>query len=59
MGWENGASVSRDDFIKLIYLISEMGDRMFNREEIYQWLVYWKQMEIWIAISTLGGPNNF
>lgn len=59
MGREKGASVLQDDFIKLIYLISEMGNRMLTKEDIYQWLVYRKQRKIWKAISALGGPNNF
>lgn len=59
MGREEGASVLQDDFIKLIYLISEMGNRMLTKEEIYQWLVYRKQMKIQKAISMLGRPNNF
>ena len=59
MGWEKGACVLQDDFIKLIYLISEMENRMLSREEIYHWIVCVKQMNKWKATSALDGPNNF
>ena len=59
MGWEKGASVLQDDFIKLIYLISEMENRMLSREEMYHWIGCVKQMNKWKAASVLDGPNNF
>lgn len=58
MGWEKEASVLQDGFIKLIYLISEMGDRMLSGDEKNQWFAYLKQMKTWKALSTSDGPNN-